>query len=238
MVSPEPESAETGLDGLVVAVDGPSGTGKSTVSRRVAEQLGMRYLDTGAMYRALTWWVLEQGVEPDDSDGVARLAASLPLEIGTDPTAPTVTVAGTDVSALIRGPEVTAAVSAVSAGPAARQLMMDRQRALIGGGGIVVEGRDIGSVVAPEAPVKIFLTAAPEVRAERRARQDSASAAGAVSAVVLDRTRADIERRDGFDSSRKTSPLVQAPDALALDTSSMALDDVVAAVLQLVKERT
>ncbi len=237
-MSPEPRSAEIGLDDLVVAVDGPSGTGKSTVSRQVAERLGLRYLDTGAMYRALTWWVLKQGVDPGDVDRVAVLAGSVPLEIGTDPTTPDVTVGDIDVAVAIRGPEVTAAVSAVSSGPVARQLMVDRQRALIGRGGIVVEGRDIGTVVVPDAAVKIFLTAAPEVRALRRANQDVAGAAGTVSSAVLDRTRADLDRRDDFDSSRKASPLVQAPDALALDTSSMALDDVVAAVLQLVKERT
>lgn len=222
---------------IVVAVDGPSGSGKSTVSRRVAQALGLRYLDTGAMYRALTWWVLRHGIDPLDAAGIGSAANDFPLVIGTDPTAPTVTVAEEDVASAIRGPEITAAVSAVSAIPEVRAALVARQRRLIGSGGIVVEGRDIGTTVAPAAPVKIFLTASPEVRSRRRALEH----VGPGSELVgerLSQTLSDLERRDRLDSTRAASPLAMAADALALDTSSMGIDEVVATILKLVEERS
>ncbi len=217
------------LAAVVVAVDGPSGSGKSSTARAVATRLGLRYLDTGAMYRALTWAVLDHGVDPADPVAVADLAGRVRLESGTDPAGPTITVDGTDVAGPIRGAEVTAAVSAVSAVPAVRAAMVQRQRELIGSGGIVVEGRDIGSVVAPEAAVKIFLTADVHARARRRTAQvggpDAAHAA----------TRDDLDRRDRLDSSRAASPLTRAPDAVDVDTTEHSLDEVVAQVVDLVR---
>lgn len=204
----------------VVALDGPSGTGKSTVARRLAIRLGTRYLDTGAMYRAATLAVLAAGVALDDPEAVARIAAALDLEIGTDPEQPYIAIAGADVGADIRSAEVTRAVSAVSAVPAVRQVMVARQRQLIGDGGIVVEGRDIGSVVCPDARPKIFLTASAQVRAERRAGELGAD-------VDVTAVAADIERRDRLDSSRATSPLHRAADAVELDTTGLDIDAVV-----------
>ncbi|MFC7550714.1 (d)CMP kinase [Plantactinospora sp. GCM10030261] len=205
---------------LVVAVDGPSGSGKSTVSRRLATQLAARYLDTGAMYRAVTWAVLRAGVEPQDADSVAKVAGETALRIGVDPADPRVTADGVPVDREIRGPEVTAAVSAVSAVPAVRELMVRRQREIIEEAGrIVVEGRDIGAVVAPDADLKVYLTASADARAQRR----SAEFAADVSA-----TAADLARRDKLDSTRATSPLQQAPDAVVLDTTELGIDEVVA----------
>ena len=203
----------------VVAVDGPSGSGKSTVSRRLATALDARYLDTGAMYRAVTWAVLRSGVEPTDADGVGKVASEMLLEIGTDPTVPHVLADGVDVSVDIRGPEVTAHVSAVAAVPAVRQLLVARQRDLIAAAErIVVEGRDIGTVVAPDADLKVYLTASAAARARRRSAEDASD---------VDSTAADLLRRDRFDSTRAVDPLQQAADAVVLDTTGMGIDEVV-----------
>ena len=203
----------------VVAVDGPSGSGKSTVSRRLATALDARYLDTGAMYRAVTWAVLRSGVEPTDTDGVGKVASEMLLEIGTDPKIPHVLADGVDVSVDIRGPEVTAHVSAVAAVPAVRQLLVARQRDLIAGAErIVVEGRDIGTVVAPDADLKVYLTASADARARRRSAEDASD---------VDSTAADLLRRDRFDSTRAVDPLQQAADAVVLDTTGMGIDEVV-----------
>ncbi len=215
---------------LIIAVDGPSGSGKSSTARGVAERLGLRYLDTGAMYRAMTWWMLEHGVDVDDADAVAAASAGVTLDVGTDPEAPTIRVDGTDVAGPIRGPEVTTAVSAVSAVPRVRALLVQRQRDLIGSGGIVVEGRDIGSVVAPDADLKVFLVADAEARAARRAAEQGRSAEAAA-------THADLLRRDQLDSSRAASPLQQATDAVVVDGTGMTLDEVVAYVCQLAVDR-
>src|SRR5690349_4360997 len=153
---------------MIIAVDGPSGSGKSSTSRGVATRLGLRYLDTGAMFRAMTWWLLQQGVDVNDPEAVAARVDAPVLVSGTDPDAPTITVDGVDVSGPIRTQEVTSAVSAVSAVPAVRERLLREQRDIIGSGGIVVEGRDIGTVVAPDAAVKVYLTADPEARAARR----------------------------------------------------------------------
>jgi cytidylate kinase len=209
----------------VVAVDGPSGSGKSTVSRRLAAALGARYLDTGAMYRALTWAVLEAGVDPRDADGVLKVLAIAEFDVTTDPAGPTVSVDGRRVDAEIRGPEVTAAVSAVSAVPAVRVELVDRQRAIIGAGGIVVEGRDIGTVVAPDAELKVFLTASAEARAQRRSAE--------LPSADVAATQADLARRDALDSSRTVSPLVQADDAVVLDTTEVGIDQAVEKLLAL-----
>ncbi|MBV9293271.1 MAG: (d)CMP kinase [Frankiales bacterium] len=210
----------------MIAVDGPSGAGKSSVSRAVASALGYRYLDTGAMYRALTWAVLRAGISLADPDAIAALAERTALRLETDPAQPRVAVDGVDVTAEIRGDAVTEAVSAVSAVPAVRTLMVARQRELIDNGGIVVEGRDIGKTVAPDAQVKIFLTAAAAARAERRSREQAADSAADVSA-----TEDALRRRDSADSQRAASPLAQAPDAVVIDSTELGLDDVVRQVL-------
>lgn len=217
----------------VVAMDGPSGTGKSTVSRRLARACGAAYLDTGAMYRAVTLAVLRAGLAPDSPDAVG-VAVGAKLESVTDPVAPAIRLAGEDVEDEIRGPAVTRAVSAVSAQPAVRVELVARQRALINAAcGMVVEGRDIGSVVVPDAPLKVYLTASEQVRAARRGAQDRRAGRAADDVVVL----ADVRRRDRLDSTRKTSPLHAAPDALVLDTDQLSVDAVLDRLLVLVHER-
>ncbi len=223
----------------VVAMDGPSGTGKSTVSRRLASSFGAAYLDTGAMYRAATLAVLRAGLDADSPSADVAAAATHGLqESGTDPQAPTITLDGEEVGAEIRGPEVTALVSAVSALPEVRSRLVARQHALIEEalrevGGIVVEGRDIGTVVVPDAPLKVYLTASPAVRAARRGRQNAK--AGRES--DMNTTLADVERRDRLDSSRRISPLYAAADALVLDTDDLSADDVLSRLRALVAER-
>jgi cytidylate kinase len=221
----------------VVAVDGPSGSGKSTVSRRLAAALGAAYLDTGAMYRAVTWAALRAGVDLTDADAVAAVAGGVDLAIGTDPAAPSVTVAGEPVDGPIRGPEVTAAVSAAAAIPAVRRELVARQREIIAGAvRIVVEGRDIGTVVAPAADLKVYLTASAEERARRR----SAETAGdhATTAADLATTAADLARRDRLDSTRAADPLQPAPDAVQVDTTGMDVDEVVATLYRMVRHRS
>ncbi|MBX6385052.1 MAG: (d)CMP kinase [Microbispora sp.] len=222
------------MSGLVVAIDGPSGSGKSSASRGVARALGLRYLDTGAMYRAVTWWMLQRGVNLEDIAEIATRSAEPELAMSTDPDAPGVAVDGVDVSGPIRGPEVTGAVSAVSAVPEVRRRLVALQRQIIADslptGGIVVEGRDIGTVVAPDAPVKIYLTASAEARAMRRTAE--------LDGTTVEAQKAAMARRDALDSTRKTDPLAKAADAVELDTTPLDLDEVIAEVLRLVKERT
>ncbi|MHB8794299.1 MAG: (d)CMP kinase [Candidatus Nanopelagicales bacterium] len=213
----------------VIAVDGPAGSGKSSVCRGVAARLGLRYLDTGAMYRAMTWAMLEAGVDPDDADAVAAHAPDVTITSGTDPSAPTIHLDGIDVAGPVRGEAVTGAVSAVSAVPAVRDLLVRVQRdevaaAVAAGAGIVVEGRDITTVVLPDADLKVFITADPEVRAHRRAAEDAGrgSATGDIA-----RTHTSILERDAKDTSRAASPLALADDAVLVDTTDMALDEVI-----------
>lgn len=213
----------------VVALDGPSGTGKSTVARRLAQRLDARYLDTGAMYRAATVAVLRAGVDPNDAGAVVAVVKSTHIDIGTDPAAPSVAVDGDRVDDAIRSADVTAAVSAVSAVPEVRAQMVAHQRDLIGDGGIVVEGRDIGSVVWPGARLKVFLTASAEVRARRRAGELGPQA-------DVDAVAADIARRDGLDSSRAASPLAKADDAVELDTTDLDVDAVVERLVSMTLE--
>jgi CMP/dCMP kinase len=209
----------------VVAVDGPSGSGKSTVSRRLAIALDGVYLDTGAMYRAVTWAVLEAGADPLDADSVAKIAAETELSIGTDPVDPHFLANGVDVSAAIRGPAVTDSVSAVAAVAAVRRQLVAQQQAIIAEHPrIVVEGRDIASVVAPDATLKVYLTASPAARAQRRSAEDAADVAV---------TAADLARRDGYDSSRATDPLRRTSDAIEVDTTGLTIDEVVAKLLDL-----
>jgi cytidylate kinase len=219
-----------------VALDGPSGTGKSTVAKRLASGLHARYLDTGAMYRSVTLAVLRAGVDPADRAAVVDLARTSVPEIGTDPTAPTVRLGDVDVAADIRGPEVTGSVSAVAGIPEVRAVLIGEQRRIVAGvveagGGIVVEGRDIGTVVAPDAGLKVYLTASAAARARRRSRQDIA--AGRQSDV--DRTRADVDRRDALDT--RTTPLHAATDAVELDTTDLNVEGVISALRSLVEER-
>ncbi|MBY4383505.1 (d)CMP kinase [Rhodococcus fascians] len=220
---------------LVVAMDGPSGTGKSSVSRRLASALEASYLDTGAMYRVATVWVLRSGVEPTDADAVAKVVAALPLEIGKDPLSEIVLLDGEDVSGEIRGDAVTKAVSAVSAVPAVRELLVQMQRDLASSSTrIVVEGRDIGTVVLPDADVKVFLTASPEARAERRNKQNIEQGRGDDYESVL----ADVQRRDHADSTRAVSPLRPAEDSVIVDTSELDLDGVIERLLLVVNDRS
>jgi CMP/dCMP kinase len=217
------------VTGLVVAMDGPSGSGKSSASRGIARALGLRYLDTGAMYRAVTWWMLEQSVDLADPQAIAARALDPVLTMGTDPDAPAVAVGGVDAAGPIRTFEVTAAVSAVSAVPEVRRRLVAEQREIIGIGGIVVEGRDIGTVVAPDAPVKIYLTASAEARALRRTAE--------LVGTTVDVQKAAMARRDTLDSTRKIDPLAMAADAIELDTTALNLEEVIAEVLRVIKEK-
>jgi cytidylate kinase len=235
---PAPISSEAIGRPLVIAVDGPSGSGKSSVSREVARRLGLEYLDTGAMYRAATWSVLEAGIDPADpaeSEAVADHVRLLDLEMGTDPSAPGVRVAGRDISAEIRETRISTAVSAVATNLPARAELQARQRALIEAaakgelGGCVAEGRDITTVIAPDADVRILLTASEEARLARRARELHGSAdADAVAA-----TRDQIVRRDADDSA-VSSFQVAADGVLHLDSSGLDLEQTVQAVLDAV----
>ena len=215
--------------GVVVAIDGPSGSGKSSTSRGVASRLGLRYLDTGAMYRAITWWMLRHDVPVDDPAAVAARCGEPEILSGTDPAAPTITVDGVDVATAIRTSEVTGAVSAVSAVPQVRARLLDLQRAVIDGGGIVVEGRDIGSAVAPDAEVKIYLTADAGARAARRAAEEGGSDLSATESSLL--------ARDRIDSTRTASPLTMAEGAVHVDTTPYTLAEVVDLIAGLVEDR-
>ncbi len=211
---------ETRPERCVVAVDGPSGSGKSTVSRRLATALDGVYLDTGAMYRAVTWAVLQAGVDLADPDAVTKIALETDLQIGTDPVAPHFTANGTNVDAPIRGPEVTGAVS--------RHLVAMQRDIIASWPRIVVEGRDISTVVAPDAELKVYLTASAAARAQRRSAEDATDVAA---------TRADLERRDRFDSSRAADPLRRADDAIEVDTTGMGIDEVVAHLMKLLNSK-
>ncbi|HET8603682.1 MAG TPA: (d)CMP kinase [Marmoricola sp.] len=215
---------------VVVAMDGPSGSGKSSTSRGVASALGLRYLDTGAQFRAMTLWMLEHGVDTHDRTAVAARCGEPVIASGTDPAAPTITLDGRDVAREIRSARVTGHVSAVAAVPEVRQRILQLQRAIIGDGGIVVEGRDIGSVVAPEAAVKVFLTADAAARAARRTAENGH---GSVEA-----TRSDLLRRDAIDSGRSAAPLVMPDGAVHIDTTPFTLQEVVDQVVDLVEQVT
>jgi cytidylate kinase len=211
----------------VIAIDGPAGSGKSTVARRVAHALGMRYLDTGAMYRSVAFAALRRGIDPEDAEPVAKVAREVEMQIGEDGT---VRVDGVDATIEIRGPEVTRAVSAVAANPAVRDELRVRQRdwATRNGGG-VAEGRDIGTVVFPDAPLKVYLDASPEVRAARRSQE--------VTDLSYETVAADLARRDAYDQGREHAPLRPAQDAVVIDTSDRSAEEIVAEVLEHWKDR-
>ncbi|MGZ8821745.1 MAG: (d)CMP kinase [Aeromicrobium sp.] len=212
---------------FVVALDGPSGSGKSSTARGVADRLSLAFLDTGAMYRAMTWALLKRGVDVNDPDEVAAAAGDVHIVSGTNPLAPSIEADGVDVAVAIRTDEITAAVSAVAAVPRVRELMAEQQRAIIAASrGIVVEGRDIGSAVAPRANVKVYLVADPGARAGRRAAEN----AGADEAA----TQEALAARDHKDSTRAASPLAKADGAIVIDSTFMTLDEVIDRVVDLV----
>ena len=216
---------------VVVAVDGTSGSGKSSTCRGVASRLGLRYLDTGAQFRAMTWFMLEQGVDVHDAAAVADRCEQPAIESGTDPLGPTIAVDGVDVSGPIRSAEVTAAVSPVSTVPQVRARLLVLQRSIIGDGGIVVEGRDIGSVVWPQAEVKVYLSADAAARARRRIAEHAHL--GDVSTA-----EAGLLERDRIDSGRATAPLTMVDGAVHVDTTDRTLDEVIDLVVGLVADAT
>jgi cytidylate kinase len=220
------------VNSVVVAVDGTSGSGKSSTCRGVATRLGLRYLDTGAQFRAMTWWLLRQGIDVRDAAAVAARCGEPSIESGTDPATPTIAVDGQDVGHAVRSAEVTAAVSPVSTVPQVRARLLELQRSIIRGaaerGGIVVEGRDIGSVVWPQAEVKVYLTADAAARAHRRTAQHAHL--GDPSA-----THAQLLERDRIDSGRATAPLTMADGAVHLDTTDLTLEEAVDHIVALVE---
>jgi cytidylate kinase len=217
------------MAGVVIAIDGPSGAGKGTVARRVADRLGYRHVDTGAMYRAVAWAAVERGIALDDEAAVAALADRARIEVD----ATRVAIDGVDITTLIRTPVVDRAASLVARLPGVRAILVAQQRAMAGDGNLVMEGRDIGTVVFPEAPVKIYLDADPAERARRRAH-DPAHQSGSFSVAAVATALAD---RDASDRSRATSPLSMAADAVHLDTTRMTIAEAVARVLALVDAR-
>jgi cytidylate kinase len=217
----------------VIAVDGPAGSGKSTAARGVARALGLRYLDTGSMYRALTWWLLSRGADVSDPGAVAASAADPVIEVGTEPDAPAIRVDGADVSGPIRTREVSNAVSAVASVPEVRRHLVAMQQRIIAdvlaaGAGIVAEGRDIGTVVAPDAPVKVFLTASEMARARRRTADLAADPAATVAV-----TRTEQAQRDRSDAAQ----MARAADAVEIDTTALGLDEVIHAIVALTDRR-
>ena len=229
-----PRPTDHALSGCVVAIDGPSGSGKSSVSKQVARALRYAYLDTGAMYRALTWWCLAQGIDLDDPAAVFSAATDFPLVIGTDPDDPSVSVGGTDVAIAIREPRISTTVSKVATVVPVREVLRELQRDLISEagaarGGVVVEGRDITTVVAPDAPVRILLTASEEARLARRSRELH----GDADAASIDATRSQVIDRDKADST--VSQFIVAADGVTtIDTSHLDFEGSVDAVLQVV----
>lgn len=217
------------MDEPCVAVDGLAGTGKSTFARLFATRLGWRYLDTGSMYRAVTLACLERGVDPTDPTATLEVLGATRLDVGTDPAAPRVALDGSDVTLAVRGAEVTAAVSAVARHPALRRRLVDRQRELAAAGEVVVEGRDIGTVVLPRARLKVWLTASPHVRASRRAGDEGETPTLQVHLLA---------RRDACDSQRADSPARPADDAVVLDSTSRSAAELVEDALRLLRART
>ena len=226
---------------MIVAIDGPSGSGKSSVAREVARRCGLTYLDTGAMYRSVALACLKRGVDPEDAPAVAETARSVTIRFESAESGQRVLLDGEDVSEAIRTPEVELAVSPVSANPEVREAMVALQRAYGEQGDVVAEGRDIGTVVYPNADVKVFLTARPEARARRRAVQREGGNLAQGKEVVVDASQeqailADLVRRDEYDSSREASPLRPAEDATHIDSSDLSFDEVVGAVIGLSDE--
>lgn len=220
---------------MIIALDGPSGAGKSTIAKMVAERLGFSCLDTGAMYRCIAWWALNHGIALDDSEKLGAVAANKQIEFTVEPgsIAPKqVLIDGVDVTSAIRTGEIDRSVSAASSIPAVRTALVEQQRRIGNAGNYVVEGRDIGTTVFPNAEVKVFMTASAEERARRRVKQNLERGIGDTD---FESVLADINRRDELDSSRGTSPLRAADDAVMLDTSDMAIEEVVEFICELAK---
>jgi cytidylate kinase len=211
----------------VIAIDGPAGSGKSTIARRLAERVGLDYLDTGAMYRSVAFAALRRSIDPDDDERVATMTRDLRIDVG----ASEVVVDGVDATVEIRGPEVTRAVSIVAANPGVREELRRRQRAWADThGGGVIEGRDIGTVVFPDAELKVYLTASPEARAQRRAKE--------VTDLDYETVAADLARRDALDQGRDDSPLAEADGAVVVDTTDRTIDEVVTDLIERLDGRT
>lgn len=226
---------------MIVAIDGPSGSGKSSVAREVARRCGLTYLDTGAMYRSVAFACLERGVDPEDDAATADVARAISIEFLASEGGQRVLADGQDVTAQIRTPEVERAVSPVSANPAVREAMVAEQRRFGASGDVIAEGRDIGTVVFPNADVKVFLSASPEARARRRAVQRGGGNLATGDAVSVDaraeqKILEDLVRRDAYDSSRAASPLRAADDAHRIDSSELSFEEVVQAVIALSPE--
>ncbi|MGU3294795.1 (d)CMP kinase [Williamsia sp. M5A3_1d] len=217
----------------IITIDGPAGTGKSSVSRRVADRLGARYLDTGAMYRVATLAALRAGADLENPDAITDAVADVEMTLSNDPGSHAVTLAGEEVSSEIRTDAVTKAVSAVSAVADVRTKMVALQRDIVAGEYAVVEGRDIGTVVFPDAELKIFLTASAQARAQRRHDQNLSQGRSSDFDTVL----ADVERRDHLDSTRAVSPLRAADDAIVVDTSDMTIEQVIDHLVELATDR-
>ncbi len=218
---------------MIIAIDGPAGSGKSTVAKEVARRMGFHYLDTGAMYRAVAWLALEEGVALDDAATLGELARTQAIEFQHEPGNPIatgVTIAGRSCTTQIRTAEIDKAVTPVSATPAVREALVEQQRAIAASNNIVMEGRDIGTVVFPNAEVKIFLTASPEERARRRSNQNLSRGVGEVNTQAI---LADLIRRDEADSTREVAPLKPAEGAVELDTTALSIEQVCAQIQQI-----
>jgi cytidylate kinase len=221
---------------MIIAIDGPSGAGKSTVAKAAAKKLGFNCLDTGAMYRAIAWYALEHGLALDDEAALGEVASTKEISFGHvegDPVPRRVFIDGVEVTDAIRTAQVDRAVSSASVHPAVREALVDQQRRIGRAGDYVVEGRDIGTVVFPEAPVKVFLTATDEERAMRRVRQNEQRGVGSVD---FEEVLADLRRRDEADSSRAASPLVAAEDAVKLDSTGFTADEIIDRIVALADE--
>lgn len=212
---------------ITVAIDGPAGAGKSTLARRIADKMGYLYIDTGAMYRAVALWALRRGIAVSDMHRLEQLAREATIEFGQDSSI--VLLNGEDVSEAIRAPEVSEAASRVSLVPAVRRALVEKQREVGERASVVMEGRDIGSIVFPQATVKIYLDAEPDVRVERRSHESS---------LPLADVAKQIHDRDQRDRTRPQSPLVQAPDAVYVDTTGLSIDEVEAALLKIIRDKT
>ncbi len=221
---------------MIVAIDGPSGAGKSTVAKAVAKELGFSCLDTGAMYRAIAWQALQNGVSLDDEAALGEIARTYEIAFGHvdgDPVPKRVFIGDAEVTDAIRTAEIDRAVSPTSAAPSVRAALLDQQRRIGNGGDYVVEGRDIGTVVFPDAAVKVFLTASDEERAHRRVRQNVDRGIGSID---YEEVLADLRRRDEADSSRATAPLAAAPDAVQIDSTSHYIEEVIDQICELARE--